>query len=319
MGREEGGAAIHKFTRLPAYSGPLSRQTPSRSSCSSSRCRWKTKAAGRSGSLLLRLALAALASCFLRLDTRRGLGFLGGCTWRQPEQESPNGFQEQIGQKKSSATSPSGAAWQHQQRQQRHRRQAMGEQPAGAGFLAATALAAVLLLTTCPTPAEAAKFKKVDENNWEPAPDLVAEMPPPLAPEEALRRHTTPSAEVVKEPWFRSGFLTYKGTCFGCHMMDPVASASIRTQLGEKGKLTKELLESTGYDDPKKLQFIIRYGREPKMPGYAGDCSDYSPISRCNFGAPLSEQQLADLQDFVYNRANDGWQPLPSFSVRGGR
>merc|ERR1711903_335865 len=100
-----------------------------------------------------------------------------------------------------------------------------------------------------------------DENNWSPAPDLVAEMPAALSPEEALRRHTTPSSEVMKERWFVSGFRTYKGTCFGCHIMDPVSSAKQLTLLGEKGKLTKELLETTGYDDPKKLQFIIRYGK----------------------------------------------------------
>eukprot|EP00929_Paragymnodinium_shiwhaense_P094373 TRINITY_DN54904_c0_g1_i1.p1 TRINITY_DN54904_c0_g1~~TRINITY_DN54904_c0_g1_i1.p1 ORF type:complete len:284 (+),score=69.00 TRINITY_DN54904_c0_g1_i1:63-914(+) len=173
----------------------------------------------------------------------------------------------------------------------------------------ATIFCALLLLVGSPPSVNAAKQDVVDENNWSPAPDLVPEMPPPLSAEEALRRHTTPSEEVKTEQWFKSGYRAYKSTCFGCHVMDPVSSAKQVTLLGESGKLTKELLERTGYDDPKRLQFIIRYGKEPKMPGYAADCTDYGQISHCT--GVLTEQQLADVQDFVYNRANDGWKPIP--------
>lgn len=78
----------------------------------------------------------------------------------------------------------------------------------------------------------------------------------------------------------------------------------------DKGKqsmlLSTQNMKEHGYDDPAKMEYVIRYGKG-RMSGYAADCFDESDYAHCNAVAPLSEENLRDLQDYLLNRAASGW------------
>lgn len=175
---------------------------------------------------------------------------------------------------------------------------------AGAGaVLAALAAAATLACSVAvgllaPAPA-AAEMLKFDENNYTIAADLQL---PEISAEELRRRRTTTSLEVKDEAWFKSGQSMYKVTCAGCHTMDP--------NKPDKGLLTTDILAKSGYDDPKRLTYIIRYGKKA-MPGFGGDCFDLGDRSQCNAAVPMTEEQMQNVEDFALNRIADNWKPLP--------
>uniref|UniRef100_A0A7S1MPH2 Cytochrome c domain-containing protein n=1 Tax=Alexandrium catenella TaxID=2925 RepID=A0A7S1MPH2_ALECA len=133
-----------------------------------------------------------------------------------------------------------------------------------------------------------------------PLPPEVAKVA--LPEEEARRRRTASSNQVKGEKWFKLGERGFRAHCAGCH--------PIGLNVGnQEFLLSKESMERTGYADPQRIQYIMRYGSK-KMPGFAADCAEEGEYAQCQSTVPLSEERLRNIQDFVMNRANSGWKDL---------
>lgn len=147
----------------------------------------------------------------------------------------------------------------------------------------------------------------LDENPYAPekirrqaAREAAKSKAPVLSPEEKERRHTADTKEVKEEDWYKRGKLAFVAKCAGCH---PAGSNTINL----RKTLFWEDMEKYGYRDLDKLTKIIRYG-QGKMPGFAPDCAAEQEYTNCGVSAPLSEETLQDVSDFVINRANKGWK-----------
>lgn len=63
-------------------------------------------------------------------------------------------------------------------------------------------------------------------------------------------------------------------------------------------------LEKNGMLDRDALYRLIYYGQQ-KMPGFGQDCA---PKGQCTFAARLSDQEVADMADYVLQRAAENWK-----------
>eukprot|EP00401_Gymnodinium_catenatum_P007595 CAMPEP_0117529308 /NCGR_PEP_ID=MMETSP0784-20121206/37766_1 /TAXON_ID=39447 /ORGANISM="" /LENGTH=300 /DNA_ID=CAMNT_0005325627 /DNA_START=82 /DNA_END=984 /DNA_ORIENTATION=+ len=161
----------------------------------------------------------------------------------------------------------------------------------------ACALVVLPILAAMPQPATA--LPKYDAGNWSAAVDLER---PTIDQAELERRRTSPSDAVKDEAWFARGRYQFRVACAGCHTQDP--------KRPEKGLITARVLKDKNLLDPERMAFVIRYGTKG-MPGYAADCSDLGQTGQCNIAVPFSEEDLQFVEDFVINRAADGWTELP--------
>mmetsp|Transcript_33872 Transcript_33872/g.79198 ORF Transcript_33872/g.79198 Transcript_33872/m.79198 type:complete len:251 (+) Transcript_33872:68-820(+) len=122
---------------------------------------------------------------------------------------------------------------------------------------------------------------------------------PVLSREEIIRRQTTPSVEVKDEDWYRRAKRLFIAKCAGCHQ------AGGNKIDRSKGLFLADLKRNNV--DEEEMRKILRYGKG-KMPGYAVDCADVVDYTQCGVISPLSDSDLQDVQNFVYNRANLGWK-----------
>jgi len=123
---------------------------------------------------------------------------------------------------------------------------------------------------------------------------------PELPAEELQRRRDSATDKVKDEDWYQRGKIAFVAKCAGCHPGG-----------GNVINLRKTLfwadMEKYGYRDMDKIKKVIRYG-QGKMPGFAPDCAAEQDFTQCGVSAPLSEETLQDIQDFVINRANKNWK-----------
>lgn len=127
---------------------------------------------------------------------------------------------------------------------------------------------------------------------------------PDIPLEERHRRQTIKSELAFNEIWYERGKRVYVAKCAGCH---PGGQNSIkRSKDLTWGDMTRNGYGEKPYGDPVQIANVIRYGKG-RMPGFAADCAEKSDIYNCGVIVPLSEETLMDLQDFIVNRANNGW------------
>jgi len=119
-----------------------------------------------------------------------------------------------------------------------------------------------------------------------------------------------PREEAKVEKWYKKARSKFTVECARCH----ARQSDVDVGYASQHVLTSENIKRDGYENPKKLRAILRYGNEEKkkkMPGYGADCADVSDRAYCQNVEPIEEEMLRDIEDFIYNRANQGWVGPP--------
>eukprot|EP00929_Paragymnodinium_shiwhaense_P044387 TRINITY_DN22781_c0_g1_i1.p1 TRINITY_DN22781_c0_g1~~TRINITY_DN22781_c0_g1_i1.p1 ORF type:complete len:316 (-),score=75.77 TRINITY_DN22781_c0_g1_i1:126-1073(-) len=127
---------------------------------------------------------------------------------------------------------------------------------------------------------------------------------PDIPLEERHRRQSMVSEDAFNEVWYENGKRVFVAKCAGCH---PGGQNSVK----RSKDLTWGDMTRNGFGQPpygnEEVRNILRYGKG-KMPGFAADCPDKGDVYQCGVIVPLSEETLQDLEDFILNRANNGWK-----------
>jgi len=152
-----------------------------------------------------------------------------------------------------------------------------------------------------------AEEEDADDNPYAPeklrrqaAREAAKSKAPELPEEERQRRREAATDAVKEEDWYKRGKIAFVAKCAGCH----AAGSNV---INLRKTLFWSDMEKYGYRDLDKLKKVIRYG-QGKMPGFAPDCAAEQDYTNCGVSAPLSEETLQDVQDFVINRANKNWK-----------
>eukprot|EP00271_Cylindrocystis_brebissonii_P005115 TRINITY_DN17061_c0_g1_i2.p1 TRINITY_DN17061_c0_g1~~TRINITY_DN17061_c0_g1_i2.p1 ORF type:complete len:194 (-),score=21.26 TRINITY_DN17061_c0_g1_i2:310-891(-) len=92
----------------------------------------------------------------------------------------------------------------------------------------------------------------------------------------------------------------FQRTCAGCHagggnILQPSATLSLQD------------LARNGIDSEEGV-FNITYSGKNRMPGYGEECQ---PRGQCTFGPRLSKEEIRQLAEFVYRKAEQGWASSP--------